>query len=180
MASGRVAAAVAAVAGGGLAAWCLWWKQRPSAPPAPNQQALAALRSCEPVGGVYYNQLDAPLWLRGLFDDRRLRRVLLREWEDTEWRERSGWKGSDLIHNQSGARLVSLHVAAGCSLLVGTGKGVIVHAYFWDGADKRLEGIVSFGPDAESHRGLCHGGTHTPRPSVGPLSCARCNDVLDG
>ena len=30
------------------------------------------------------------------------RRVLLREWEDREWRVTAGWVGSDLIHRPGG------------------------------------------------------------------------------
>ncbi len=92
--------------------------------------------------GVYYNSADAPSWLRPLFSDPSHRRVLCREWEDAEWRAASGWKGSDLIH-------------APC------GRGVQVLAYFWRESDLTLTGIVRFGPDAESHRGLCHGGAMT-------------------
>ena len=36
-----------------------------------------------------------------------------------------------------------------------------VLAYFWDAEGLTLTGIVRFGPDAESHRGLCHGGAMT-------------------
>jgi len=104
--------------------------------------ALDALRKCEPQAGVFFNAVDAPEWLRWLFVDREYRRLLLREWEDVEWRDRSGWKGRDLIHHPSG-------------------KAVVVHAYFWKEQDRTLEGIVSFGPEAESHRGLCHGGAMT-------------------
>ena len=90
--------------------------------------------------GVYYNEGDAPVHLKRLFGSGR--RVLLREWEDVEWRKGNGWKGTDLIHDP-------------------TGKGVCVRAYFWDKGGKTLTGIVEFGPGAESHRGLCHGGAMT-------------------
>jgi hypothetical protein len=66
------------------------------------------------------------------------RRVLLREWEDSEWRVTAGWVGSDLIHRPGG-------------------RGVQVLAYFWQPETLTLTGIARFGPDAESHRGLCHG-----------------------
>ena len=107
---------------------------------------LAALRCGKPRhglnSGVHYNLEHAPLWLQYLFDKDSLRRVLLREWEDPEWRQRSGWHGCDLIHSL-------------------TGDGVRIHAYFWDETSKILTGIASFGPGAESHRGLCHGGAMT-------------------
>lgn len=105
----------------------------------------ALQKQLEPLGsesGVYFNSIDAPVWLRGLFFDMSQRRVFLREWEDAEWRQRSGWKGTDLIHNPFG-------------------DGVQVLAYFWQAESLTLTGIVRFGPSAESHRGLCHGGAMT-------------------
>jgi len=93
-------------------------------------------------GGVYYNSADAPDWCQGLFSDSSQRRVLLREWEDAEWRVKAGWVGSDLIHRPGG-------------------RGVQVLAYFWHPESLTLTGIARFGPDAESHRGLCHGGAMT-------------------
>ena len=110
-----------------------------------NAEKLAKLRSGTDLGsesGVFFNSVDAPLWLRPLFSDSAQRRVLFREWEDVEWRKASGWKGRDLIHSPDG-------------------RGVQVLAYFWDDATMTLTGIVRFGPDAESHRGLCHGGAMT-------------------
>ncbi|KAJ1487058.1 hypothetical protein T484DRAFT_1787832 [Baffinella frigidus] len=92
--------------------------------------------------GVFYNSADAPEWLKPLFADPKQRRLLLREWEDLEWRVAAGWRGRDLIHDP-------------------TGKGVRVLAYFWHAEEQSLTGIVHFGPDAESHRGLCHGGAMT-------------------
>jgi hypothetical protein len=72
--------------------------------------------------------------------------VLLREWEDAEWRVKAGWVGSDLIHRPGG-------------------RGVQVLAYFWHPETLTLTGIARFGPDAESHRGLCHGASATASPA---------------
>ena len=83
---------------------------------------------------------DIPEWLQPLFASGT--RVWLREWEDDDWRRRNGWVGSDLCHNRSG-------------------QAVRVLDYFFDAQSESLTGIVSFGPDAESHRGLCHGGAMT-------------------
>ena len=81
------------------------------------------------------------------------RRVLLREWEDSEWRVTAGWVGSDLIHRPGG-------------------RGVQVLAYFWQPETLTLTGIARFGPDAESHRGLCHGASTTASPAfTSRLSC---------
>lgn len=92
--------------------------------------------------GAFFNEADAPPWLRGLFADPSLLRVFLREWEDVKWRQKSGWHGTDLIHNPDGI-------------------GVQVQAYFWSPPTLTLTGIVRFGRGAESHRGLCHGGAMT-------------------
>ena len=91
---------------------------------------------------MYFNSADAPAWLRGLFSDATQRRLLMREWEDAEWRVQAGWKGTDLIHDP-------------------VGRGVQVLAYFWHAESLTLTGIARFGPAAESHRGLCHGGAMT-------------------
>ena len=109
------------------------------------QQKLLRLRNGEGLtsdSGMFYNRQDAPSWLQPLFVDRNQRRLLFREWEDIEWRVTSGWRGRDLIHDP-------------------TGRAVRVMAYFWNAAEQALTGIVHFGPDAESHRGLCHGGAMT-------------------
>ena len=118
-------------------------RRRTAAPVASN---LARLRGGVPGltsnDGSYFNADDAPAWLRDLFTDSALRRVFMREWEDAEWRVRSGWRGADLIHDPNG-------------------RAVVVLAYFWNAQKQELTGIVRFGPDAESHRGLCHGGAMT-------------------
>ena len=75
--------------------------------------------------------------------------MLLREWEDAEWRVKAGWVGSDLIHRPGG-------------------RGVQVLAYFWHPETLTLTGIARFGPDAESHRGLCHGASTTAPPPQRP------------
>ena len=109
------------------------------------QQQLSRLRSGDDLdsdSGIFYNSVDAPEWLKPLFADPKQRRLLFREWEDLEWRVAAGWQGRDLIHDP-------------------TGRGVRVLAYFWHAEEQSLTGIVHFGPDAESHRGLCHGGAMT-------------------
>lgn len=72
----------------------------------------------------------------------RLQEVRMREWDDPAWRSGSGWKGRDLCHNPSGT-------------------GVRVLRYYWRPQARELVGVVWFGPDCESHRGLCHGGAMT-------------------
>lgn len=82
-----------------------------------------------------------PLWLQWLEEDPRHYRVLLREWEDVEWRKECGWKGWDLIH--------------------GANSAVHIPCYFYSPKEKALRGPIHFREGSESHRGLCHGGAMT-------------------
>ena len=136
--------AVALAAGVALGSALTYWLSRRTA--KPDATKLRRLRKRDqPLGsedGVYFNSADAPAWLRGLFSDATQRRLLMREWEDAEWRVQAGWKGTDLIHDP-------------------VGRGVQVLAYFWHAESLTLTGIARFGPAAESHRGLCHGGAMT-------------------
>ena len=71
-----------------------------------------------------------------------MRMLHIPEWENgARWRLQNGWLGSDYAHGPDAA----VHVA-GYGL---AGKGV----------GTRLVGCVHFGTGAESHKGLCHGGT---------------------
>mmetsp|Transcript_22117 Transcript_22117/g.48192 ORF Transcript_22117/g.48192 Transcript_22117/m.48192 type:complete len:268 (+) Transcript_22117:133-936(+) len=85
-----------------------------------------------------------PPFARELERNAALHQIRLREWEDMEWRQKSGWRGKDFCHNPEG-------------------RAVRVLSYYYaddncpDGK-KDMTGVVWFGPDAESHRGLCHGG----------------------
>jgi acyl-coenzyme A thioesterase PaaI-like protein len=88
-----------------------------------------------------YQKHDAPEWLHCLFEAPYIR-VLYQEWEEEGWRRDNGWKGNDLIHS-------------------GRSGAVFIPAYFWNKAAQELTGIVTFGPNCESHRGLCHGGAMT-------------------
>lgn len=94
-------------------------------------------RQRKPVSAAPPDEL--PMFAKALEMDPSLHRISLREWEDNAWRERSGWLGRDLCHNPDGT-------------------AVRVLAYYYDSHRAQLLGAVWFGPDAESHRGLCHGG----------------------
>ena len=89
------------------------------------------------------NNLKIPDWLRYLNESTsEYKRVLYREFEDIEWRKQNGWYGNDLIHSA-------------------TSNAVYISHYFYSSTSKQLIGIVHFGPNAESHRGFCHGGAMT-------------------
>eukprot|EP00977_Amphora_coffeiformis_P017226 scaffold5524_cov175-Amphora_coffeaeformis.AAC.1 len=83
-----------------------------------------------------------PAFAQKIEKDKTLHRVRLREWEDLRWRDANGWKGRDLCHNPQG-------------------KAVRVLQYYYCNATQTMMGVVWFGPHAESHRGLCHGGAMT-------------------
>lgn len=82
---------------------------------------------------------ELPEFAHQLEDDPNLHKMILREWQDLTWRRNNGWKGNDLCHNPHG-------------------KAVRVLDYFVNESNTEMTGIVWFGPEAESHRGLCHGG----------------------
>ena len=85
-----------------------------------------------------------PAWLDELEDDESYERVRLPEWENgTEWRRKNGFKGSDYVHDACAAVHVPRYYLRGVS----------------GGVGSKLVGAAHFGPGAESHRGLCHGGT---------------------
>ena len=85
-----------------------------------------------------------PAWLDELEDDKEYERIHLPEWDNgAVWRRKNGFKGSDYVH---GAR-AAVHVPR--YYLRGVAGGV----------GSKLVGAAHFGPGAESHRGLCHGGT---------------------
>jgi hypothetical protein len=81
-------------------------------------------------------------WACALAKDPKYALVQLQEWTDMAWRKELGWHGRDLCHNPDG-------------------RGVRILQYYFCAAENTLTGVVHFGVDAESHRGLCHGGSMT-------------------
>ena len=65
----------------------------------------------------------------------------LPEWEQGFDRKANGWLGTDLCHHPT--------------------SPASVHGYWWDASRSTLCGEVTFTPAAESHKGLCHGGSMT-------------------
>ena len=79
--------------------------------------------------------MSLPKFAKDLEINKHLHRVRLREWEDLEWRKLNGWTGRDLCHNPHGS-------------------AVRVLSYYHNSTTNQMIGVVWFGPDAESHRGL--------------------------
>lgn len=112
--------------------------------------ALPAAATCAAIGAVAYlvrrrrRRGPPPAWFGALEEDGTLERVRLPEWDnDQAWRAANGFRGSDYAHGPDAA----VHIAG--YYLDGVAGGV----------GSRLIGAVHFGTGAESHRGLCHGGT---------------------
>ena len=85
-----------------------------------------------------------PAWFADLAQEAGLERVSLAEWDEgPAWRLANGFEGSDYAHGPAAA----VHIAG--YYLRGAAGGV----------GSTLTGAVHFGRGAESHRGLCHGGT---------------------
>ena len=76
-------------------------------------------------------------------------RLTVREWSDPHWRSQNGWLGTDYIHGEPAA----VHI-----------PGYVLRR----GEHPQLTGAVHFSEGAESHQGLCHGGT----------MCAVMDDVI--
>jgi len=87
------------------------------------------------------NHFLLPEFARQLEDDKNWEKICLREWEDVEWRRANGWIGNDFCHNNT------------------NNTAIRILNYYVDAATQtQMVGVVFFGPDTESHRGLCHGG----------------------
>jgi acyl-coenzyme A thioesterase PaaI-like protein len=83
-----------------------------------------------------------PAWVTDLLSDAD-RKLSLDEWENgAVWRQDNGWVGTDYAHGEEAA----VHIAG--YALSTTPAGF-----------SKLTGAVHFGPGAESHKGLCHGGS---------------------
>tara|TARA_B110000208_G_scaffold14006_1_gene17055 strand:- start:104 stop:775 length:672 start_codon:yes stop_codon:yes gene_type:complete len=74
----------------------------------------------------------------------------VKEWDDEQGREADGFVGRDFVHSSSAAaRVLQYYLLAQPAAEKG-GAAVI-----------KLRGTVKMTPAAESHRGLCHGGSMT-------------------
>lgn len=84
-----------------------------------------------------------PSWLIALLSSDDYERLRVAEWErGPSWRLSNGWVGTDYAHGEGAA----VHIAD-----YGLGKTAKGYA--------KLVGAVHFSSGAESHKGLCHGGT---------------------
>ena len=92
---------------------------------------------------------DPPQWYEELFVA--AERLRIAEWENGAlWRRWNGWVGNDYAHGPN----------AGCRIAGYAQSGA--------GVGTTLVGAAFFGPNAESHKGLCHGGS----------MCAVMDDVI--
>jgi acyl-coenzyme A thioesterase PaaI-like protein len=82
--------------------------------------------------------LDLP-WIQALSASSEYTQISLPEWDDVQYRQQNGWHGSDLVH--------------------GIDAAVRVVKYYYNIDAQRLVGICHFTRRAESHKGLCHGGS---------------------
>ena len=91
---------------------------------------------------IALNPPPLPSFAQKLATDPNLQHLILREWEDEDYRRQQGWVGNDLCHSK-------------------WSNAVRVLNYYWNKETNELTGVVWFGPNCESHRGLCHGGSYT-------------------
>ena len=84
-----------------------------------------------------------PPWFQDLIGGGEFDALCIPEWDNsTAWRRSNGWVGTDYAHSADGAVYIA-----------GYGLGKTTEG------QPKLVGAVHFGTGAESHRGLCHGGT---------------------
>lgn len=92
-----------------------------------------------------------PGWFAAMLADSiRWERLCVREWDEPRWRARNGWRGTDFVHGALAAVHIPDYVVSRTAPHGDDG-----------GTGVRLVGAAHFGPGAESHQGLCHGGTMT-------------------
>jgi hypothetical protein len=92
-------------------------------------------------------------------------KLCVREWEDPAWRTSSegGWFGSDYVHSiKAGARVLGYHLFGPKPAEASSASEAVAIA------DYSLIGVAHFTEYAESHKGLCHGGS----------MCAIMDDVV--
>lgn len=123
------------------------------------------------------HELLLPVWFQELSQHPEAKPLNVQEWVDEEWRvKEGGFQGYDFCHSRQAAVRVVDYIM----LPAGNGmtdakqeKDVNVHSL---GSEKgsteqffpRLVGVAYFSPRAESHRGLCHGGSF----------CALMDDII--
>ena len=109
--------------------------------------AVAGLLACKLIAPRRADDAERgppPAWLDDLEGDESYERIGLPEWDNgAVWRRQNGFKGSDYVHGARAAVHVPRYYLRGVS----------------GGVGSKLVGAAHFGPGAESHRGLCHGGT---------------------
>ena len=105
--------------------------------------AVAVTAACTALAVLFIRrrpQRIPPAWVTDILSDRKLS---IDEWQNgAVWRQVNGWVGTDYAHGEEAA----VHIAG--YALSTTPAGF-----------SKLTGAVHFGPGAESHKGLCHGGS---------------------
>lgn len=106
--------------------------------------ALAAgVVAAAAIAVAHRRKRRTPKWWDELLEESSLERLHIAEWENGYlWRRLNGWVGTDYAHGANAA----VHIAG--YVMGKTDEG---HAC--------LVGAVYMAPGAESHKGLCHGGT---------------------
>ncbi|KAL3899949.1 MAG: hypothetical protein SGARI_006349 [Bacillariaceae sp.] len=89
------------------------------------------------------------------------------EWQDDDgsYRNKHGWKGTDLVHDKHApVRVMQYFVQYGNGIVAAAEKDddtTTTKLCEKGGVGNTLRGIAHFTPRAESHKGFCHGGSMT-------------------
>lgn len=149
--------------------------------PSKTRPSSAAAAMSTISTSVPQDDIPLPSWFQELSTLPNAKPLLVREWMDEEWRvKEGGFQGYDFCHSrQASVRVVDYimltpeakQAETGVNLSVedvakpeDSSKQKMVHGENFP----RLVGVAYFSPKAESHRGLCHGGSF----------CALMDDVI--
>jgi acyl-coenzyme A thioesterase PaaI-like protein len=91
------------------------------------------------------------------------------EWQDDDgtYRNKNGWRGTDLVHDKRApVRVIQYFVQYGAGIVTAAAGGdnnnkqpqILCER---GGVGTTLTGVAHFTPRAESHKGFCHGGSMT-------------------
>jgi hypothetical protein len=94
------------------------------------KQGFAKNRAIKQGESPEVTKLLSSPWVKNISENtHRYKRLVVKEWDNADWRRSTGWRGNDLIHGET--------------------AGVRILAYWWDEAEQGLVGVVHFGPNAE-------------------------------
>jgi acyl-coenzyme A thioesterase PaaI-like protein len=110
------------------------------------------------------SEISLPDWFTELQKDPTYELMEVKEWRDEEGRKDDGFSGIDFCHSKYASVRIMEYLIHSPELVADENMSSTTQTEFFP----RLIGAAHFTPRAESHRGLCHGGSF----------CALMDDVI--